>query len=360
MKTMKRKGTMSRPQMVAVACALGLVGPAVAAHEPGRGRRPSEAIDSGVSFLVRHQHPSGAFVVEHCGSAAMDRDCGEELTVAGAIIVLYALRHVGGPAAEALRQRTAAFLRAEQTPQGVWRYLARAEPGYTRHPPDLDDTAIAALALSQAGAALPGHAEGLLAYRNAAGLFPTWVADADPGADPEIAASLTGPLQDVDCAVNAHVLSYLASRGLEPAPVCSYLKALAEQGLPLECSIYYPRREALAYAWSRAYASGATCLADVTLALRQALLQARDPQGRWGDALHTALAITSLLQLGHDPADLAPAVAWLLQVQDERGAWSRQPYFFAPRINWWHGSAEVTTAFVLEALSAFQRASLVQ
>ncbi len=55
------------------------------------------------------------------------------------------------------------------------------------------------------------------------------------------------------------------------------------------------------------------------------LLATQDPQGGWGDVLHTALALRALLtSRGHGPA-VQRAVEYLAQLQKTEGVWPNHP-----------------------------------
>lgn len=340
-----------KPWLLAVASFCWMAHPVWAAR--GMEQDVAQAIERGLSFLASQQHASGTFSVDVCRDDTM-RQCEVERTVAGAIIVGYALKNMTHPLARTIRDNTLQFLREEQEPSGLWRYLPHGHPAYTRFPPDLDDTSIAGLLLRDDPERFARAVQAVACRQDATGLYPTWATETDPHAPPDINnARYQTELQNYDCGVNANVLALLAADGKEAAPVCAHLKEVAAARLDSGCSVYYPTPPILAYAIARAYAEGAACLAPTVPALQAALLARRLPEGHWGSYLETALAVSALHRVGWRGAP-ASAQRYLLEGQTTDGSWPRELYYRGHGVALAYGSAAVTTAFALEALAWFE------
>lgn len=338
-------------------CGNAVLGGAAGCRFRGSAASPSAdvsaALQRGVMFLSVQQLPDGTFPIDECADAVLTQ-CEPQSSVGGAIIALYSLREVEGDAAARVRKRAAECLQRERGADGLWRYLPRTDPHYTKFPPDIDDTSIAALALALAGTAWPDQVERLLQQRNSDGLLPTWVPDRDPAAPPAVTALYTAPgphsQQSVDCGVNANALAYVASQGQQPDSLCRSTLDLMQQEFAPDCSVFYGRA-ALTYIVGRAYAMGATCLTGGLAHMRWVLQETQHPDGSWGNALETALSVSALLSIAPRSEAVARAIPGLLAAQQADGGWPTAVYFRGGRF--FYGSRAATTALVVEALAHY-------
>jgi hypothetical protein len=327
-----------------------------------------EAARRGLAFLTAAQRPSGEFPVLASTDPSLESGCAPDPSVFPTALVTYSLSFC--PEAAALRRRGLAFLRAEMDRHGLWRHWNRDHPHHRQLPPDLDDTSCASLALAEAGEAFPDNRPLLLANRNGAGLFYTWIVPrlawtgrrhmAVAGRQLAHLPTLwlffrrtSAAPRDVDAVVNANALLYLGAFPGDGA-VADFLVRAIEEDREATCDKWYENEFVLWYFLSRALAGRS----DRGVARLLAKLAAAQPAG----ALEAALAACAILSCGGRPAD--SAMGDLIALQRPDGAWPRGALYhggrarlrgggFAPRHpdtpHW--GSEALTTGLCLEALA---------
>ncbi len=260
------------------------------------------------------------------------------------------------------------FLEASMAPNGVWRYWTETHPQYGSIPPDLDDTCCASAALRRFGRSPPDNEEVILANRNRAGLFYTWVVPRPSlvrsGKHWRVAlrnAPISRPRLnfwrlteaspwDVDCVVNANILFYLGD-GAEARPVAEYLIRAVEDGRAGSCDKWHRNACASYYAISRAYASGVASLAPVREALAARAEAALGRLDRLA-AAEVALCVCALLNLSRGGAASDAGVAHLAGTQAPDGSWPAFAlYWGGPRRDYGWGSEALTTGLCVEALA---------
>jgi hypothetical protein len=185
------------------------------------------AVGRGLAFLRRSQLPSGEFKVFMSTDHALGRDCVADSSPFPTALVAYSLGFAGRAGAGDMLDRAVRFLLAEMEGPGLWRYWTKGHRYHSAIPPDLDDTACVSYVLRRHGARFPDNTRLVLANRDRAGLFYTWVTPRWPM--PRVAAFWRASLRqwlsplklhyfwrlnesepsDVDCVVNANVLFYL-------------------------------------------------------------------------------------------------------------------------------------------------------
>jgi hypothetical protein len=313
-----------------------------------RGHQHPVALSRGLEFLRRRQAPDGEFAAR-LWRVGQDPGAGvRDHSVFITACVLYALRHVeGAPVAEVERAAVRFLIREMRSP-GVWSYWTAASG--KRIDPDLDDTALISFLLRRhhPHIALGSNLEAMLAARDGAGRFRTWLR---PPERPN----------DVDAVVNANVVLHLGERP-ETEAACTYLRDCVLSGG--DSYRYYVDDSALHYAVSRASWHGVRALDDVREALVEQALARQRADGSFGDELCTAWTISTLLNAQSDRHDaIRRAVDSLLVRQLPHGGWPCVAAFAgpeppAPRTFRW-GSEELTTAACVEALARVAAASHV-
>jgi len=330
------------------------------------------AIARGCAFLEDRQLPSGQVPVE----VSADHEHGgawvADPTVFATAVVMLCLEGVADRSALAVTCRGAEFLRREMHKSGVWRFWTNEHRWGSVVPYDSDDTACAAAALRGHGGAPAGAARHVLVNRDREGLFYTWLVP-HWGVWPRDLSywrcALTAwraPRQrfgfwrfnqadprDIDAVVCANVLLLLGERP-ETAATVEYLVGIVHARNEARCDKWYFRPLAVHHAIARAAAAGVAGLFDVRHRAVARILGQRQDDGSFGDdELDTALALCALADWRHDGPEREQGAMWLLAAQQEDGAWPRAAYYgggFRDRIRW--GSAELTTAFCVSALSS--------
>ncbi|MCC7537508.1 MAG: hypothetical protein IT379_14890 [Deltaproteobacteria bacterium] len=253
---------------------------------------------------------------------------------------LWSLAAVEGAAT--LVRRLARFVESGALTTGAWRFWTSKT--YRPVDPDTDMTACAAAALRSVGRSFPPATTDVLLRARRAEHFVTWVRPSDRP-------------NDVCAVVNANVLWCLGQRA-ETAATVEWLLSLVTRPASTLPLLYYDTPLFLYHALSRAYADGVERLATATPAILAAVGGLRGRDGRYGNALETALAVATLANLGERDPEAARALA---SAQREDGSWPEAAFWNgpeqpAPRSLWW-GSAELTTAVALEALRPYAPAT---
>jgi hypothetical protein len=311
--------------------------------------RANAAIDAGVSFLARTQLPDGELPTMRWPRASPDA-ARRDRTVFGTALAVVSIAgiHDAGPivarAADSIASQTLRF--------GIWKYSPDYGGGF---PPDLDDTAMASLALRRAGRPVPDNTHAFLANRNRDGLFFTWLSPRlrwlrDPRMWLIAAARWRHPFvhyrafrvagareHDLDAVVNANVLYYLG-RTAATEPVIPFLLRVLRDGAETTCDKWYDSPLAVWYFLSRALRHAGV---DARVLLLERL-QSRPA----ATPLEHAFAACVLLDCDA-PADAH--IATIVETQLDGGGWPGAAVYGDE----WdaRGSESLTTAFCLEALS---------
>ena len=308
-----------------------------------------EAEKKGIDFLAASQKSSGGFTTYEWRVLSPDNKRAID-SVFTAAQVLYSLNFcVDMPAAEAVRERAAAYLVRQQDGPGLWRYQGKED----RVPPDVDDTSMAWAALKRAGRSTSPEAfNAVRASRNADGLFNTWVGD------PSTWSHIDSREIDAVVNLNALLLFGLVQENFEV--VCDNLLKRVEDDSFRRGSIYYPSPLAFTLALSRAYADGRVdCLKKAVPKIREVTLALQERDGGWGTDYETALGVLTLLNLGERGAPAERAIALLVSRQMPDGGWALSTIYTGADTwtygRYIYGSRDATTAFCVEALAKFLR-----
>jgi hypothetical protein len=308
-----------------------------------RNEGVERALRRGVAFLQATQLADGSFDSFSSPTRSPFRPATTYHTTFTPALVLRALGRIDLPAAVPIREALARWLLAQKSPGWSFNYWAKDAPERQdfSYPDDLDDTFCALLALHIHNPALIdeeclGQVVKLLvaAESQVGGPYRTWLTRKNAAA----------VWRDIDLAVNANIACFLAGVA-QPLPnLTQFMKqAIDKQDFR---SPYYPSSYPLAYYLARAY-NGPEARQLVRYLMK------RRVNGAWGNALHTALAISTLQQV--EPAiDTARAINSLLAQQQTNGSWPAVAFCFDPNRKGqphYSGAASLTTAFALEALA---------
>lgn len=257
------------------------------------------------------------------------------------------------------------FLLREMEFHGLWRYWSSKNPKHWMIPPDLDDICCVSHLLRMHNISHPANTKILLANRDQQGMFYTWVL---PRSFRTIflnlrtlgkALSYSNDLwkltnkDDVCCVANANALLYLGENQQTQVAIKRLINIVLE-GSEGGNTAFYTHRLSFYYMLSRAYFNGVYSLGVVKTDLINKVLNLQETDGSFGDELLTALAICTLLNLNYYTPSLENAVDFLLKTQQPDGSWQRIPMYGGQLDKATFGSAELTTAFCLEALVRYR------
>lgn len=306
-----------------------------------------ESIGRAVGYLEQAQLPHGEFRIWASTDRALRRDCRLDSTPSVAAFVAYAARFVDDPRMARIRTRVVDFLVTEMQGAGLWAFWTKRVRRTIA--PDVDDTAWVSYELRRHhphiffGRNIPA----LLANRDEQGRFLTFFRP-------------PGKANDVDAVVNASALFYLGERTATRA-ACDFVNAVILADAEDGSYAYYADHLALYYAASRAYFAGVEGLDRSRVAIIDKVRARATGDGGFGDALATAFATCTLMNLGLIPGAepvLRHAAGTLVERQRADGSWARSPVFAGPEppepASIWWGSEEFTTAMCLEALGRYR------
>ncbi len=332
----------------------------------------NQAIERGLGFLNRSQLPSGEFKVYRSRDELKDC-CEVDSSPFPTALIAYSLGFCDSPAAAEMVDRCLRFFLAEMEGQGLWRYWTKAHPYHSIIPPDLDDIACVSHVLRRHDVSFPSNEKLILANRNEAGLFYTWVTPRWPpplNVDYCRAAfrQLLNPVAlhrfwkvnesapgDVDCVVNANVLLYLgendATRG-----IVKYLLDVVERREEECCDKWHLNRFMFYYVMARNFHAGVSAFESAKATVGERIIAAANADGSFGtNVLDTALAVCALCYWKSSTPQLERAVEFLLREQRSNGDWDRAVlYYGGPKKFFGWGSEELTTGFCLEALAHYR------
>lgn len=309
------------------------------------------AIDKGLVFLESVQFSYGEYptlfspnLPEPARSLATNYDSNLFTTV----MIADAIHEINHRAVKRLNKKTVKYIQSQLlNEQGLWSYFTTHNnaPLYPNTVTDLDDTAFASIVLQQNGVAFPDNHQIIEANKNEKGVYLTFV-------DPPF-------INDVDCGVNANVLSYLQQADKN---VCNYLnKQVAQKA---NCAHYYSLLDAY-YLISRAYKTGIQCLkpsAQPILAYTLEQINQWDKDGNMS-SFKRAVALNILLDYGYRGEAIFKTTQFLLKKQSRHnGSWPGEDFWL------WSGvdeegnrfllgqssSSALTTAIALKALNRLQ------
>lgn len=241
------------------------------------------------------------------------------------------------PGAATLRAKSAQYLLAHRSDGWTWNYWERSS-GARPYPDDIDDTACCV-------AAIVGHDASVLGARGEARLAQCLVScETKPGGPYQtwLAAPQQSEWSDVDIVVNANVGHMFARLGVNSLALERYVSECISNNqlesryyLGIVPTLYFIAR------WYRGYQQDALVRHIVEL-----LKYNQSP-------LSTAMLVSAACNLGRGNV-LRPNVLQRLIAAQHKGSWPASALYYEPpeQGSWrYAGSPELTTAFVLEALT---------
>ena len=307
------------------------------------------AIQRGLAYLDQRQQADGGFISFSSPSNRPFEPAIACRTNFVPALMLASLSAVEDNAARSIRGRLARFLLAQKSPTWSFNYWATSAAQRQTHPypDDLDDTFCALIGLYLHNPSIISEevlakvVKLLIATETAAGgPYRTWLVP--PTADKI--------WLDTDLAVNGNI-AYFLSLVSNTLP---NLNALMEQAILGErlVSPYYPSPYPLVYYCSRVYQGSQTGkLINIVRQLQKA---------KAATTLDQALCLTALVRLG-ETRRLDASAAKLMSSQQEDGSWAAEAFCLDPARSgktYYHGAAELTTAFAIEALRLYHDGEL--
>jgi hypothetical protein len=333
-----------------------------------------KSILQGVNYLHQHQFPSGEFCC-YIGWEDSMKITVPDSNIFPTSLISYSLLHLKHlPKVDAMLQLTGNFLEYQSMRGGVWNNFTVVHPYFKICPACADNTACASIVMKGINREFQNNEELLLYNRNENQLFYTWftfrpVLKGNKDYWRLLLREFKHPLTtflfwtkneagkyDIDAAVNANVLFYMGLRK-ETLPVIDLILNIIAEQLEDDCDKWYRNPFTIYYFFSRILHGGIAELEPIRIPIVQRILATVKDNGSIGEGLlDTALAIISLIKLGHHSEVLDRAIRYLISQQGEYGEWARWAlYYGGPKKLQCYGSEEITTGFCLEALSLYQK-----
>jgi hypothetical protein len=252
---------------------------------------------------------------------------------------------------QAIAERMRESLYAQFDERGLLRYAPKDDSYWKAFalayaPPDKEDTGLALEFLHQFDWPLPqGAVDFMLSVQQPDGNFPNYLTSLKTDLNQHLLFT------DFEAGMSTSAFYGLLRVGVPNDKLCKVLADYVQTPRFEQGEFYYYEPLVVAYYYSRAYRFGpAPCLQPGVQRLVR-YVQARMIDGQhWGNSLHTAFALLTLMNLGAEPLSLTPYVQWLLTRQRWDGGWEIAPMFTSPRYKELYGSRPITTAFVLQVL----------
>lgn len=308
-------------------------------------RSIANVINHGIKFIESSQQKDGSFLSFTSSNKNNFNKAGEYHTVFMVSLILSCLNTLRSGDEKLLsriKDKAANFLLLQKSEHWSFNYWARgSEQSKTMpYPDDLDDTSCALAALFGYkpeiidGEVLAGVATVLTALEvKQGGPYKTWLVPPD---SPKV-------WLDVDLVVNSNIGYFLS---LQEIRLKNLLK-LTETAVESKnyTSPYYPSVYPVIYFISRFY-KGKKCKEIASFLLE------KQKNDNWGNPLDTALAVSSLINLGFPREKLEKSLQYIINKQ-KNGVWEPFAFCLDPAVNgkkYYAGSSALTTAFCLEAI----------
>ena len=238
------------------------------------------------------------------------------------------------------------FILKHRSAQWTWSYwpIGAKDRETMNYPDDMDDTACALIALlrrdaSQVDGEVMAHVVNALALLEVreGGPYRTWL----------VGEGFDAIWMDVDLVVNSNIAYLLSLFDIELPEITAFV----EEKIDAEAyeSPYYVPPFSVIYFISRFYTG------QKKETIIDYVLKRKQEDGSWGNALNTALAVSSLLNLGYGHAKLKRSVSCMLESE---GSWGYDPFYYYdvsnPEKKTLVAAPALTAAFCLEAMEKYR------
>ena len=308
-------------------------------------------INKAITFLATQQQKDGSFLSYSTSSKRSFKNAKRYHSTFPSSLILSCLCSLDEtPAIKLVKDKLAKFLLFQKSKHWSFNYWVRhsKESKKLPYPDDLDDTFCALSALYQYdpnlidGAAMAKIVTLLTAVEEKeGGPYRTWLV-------PETADKVW---KDVNLAVNSNIAYFLSLQDVSLPKLNSFIESAIDTDRYL--SPYYPSVYPIIYFISRDSALSVNSASQC----RNFLFSKQDTSGKWTNPLNTALAVLSLLNFGVPPNKLDKSIVYITKKQNN-GFWQPHAFCLDPAINrkkYYAGSAALTTAFCLEAISKYDK-----
>ena len=332
---------------------------------------PDVCIKRGLTFLRQRQFPSGEFSTLTWFGDDIENNSRYDGSLFATTFILYSLAFIADADVAEMRNKGLDFLERETLPSGLWRFWTKQSPNVKKMPygipPDIDDTCCVSFLLRKYRTA-PDNLTLLLSARNRQGRFYTWMLPrlsqlrVSPGfclkgigeipVQSLMWAKTEAAPNDVDCCVNANVLFYLGRRP-ETEAAAHFVEESVRIGQGTVADKWYDGIPCF-YLLSRAHFVDSSVLRTVKNQIIRALEKRLTDIGADITPLEAALSVCTFLNFGYDAPVTGRLIQLLVETQQSEGEWPAGPFHYGgPSHIRSYGSAELTTAICLEALSRF-------
>ncbi len=310
----------------------------------------------GLRFLLRRQLPSGEFPTIRSNERSFIHAQAQSNVFTTAVI-LHALRSVKEDAeVQAAARKGIEWLQAQRDSSGFWVFWGRSmgsRPPEDRIPADVDCSAHVVSVFRDWSVDFPygAYARALAKYRNADGLFRTWMVGTGLDWHPAIKPFIDR--RDVDPVVNANAAYLFQQQGMALPEIKKYLESQVVRRQFHRPSHYYFSAAIFVYALGK-LASDCPRLTEGEMgkACQEVLLSliAEEDIAKV-TPLEKAVALSAAAKasISLPKASVDRVLAELRKLQEEDGGW--QPYPFHSFYFLHYGSRELTTALVVEAMA---------
>lgn len=300
-----------------------------------------EAIRGGLRYLVSSQRASGEFPTYWSLSLTMTEPTYAESPFITGMIVL-ALSSLKTVEVKIIRRRAIAYLITKRKSQGFFSFFDNGID------PDVDDTCLLNWILQSANSNPTFYralAEKILQRPQQDGFYGTWIREIDDS------------VSDIDPCVNVNVLRFLHGNGLTNDATIQALQTAMRTNAYADGTIYYEPTLSLPYLILTLPAVLVNQILDAQLL---PILQRRQEESGTANSGFVVDAAMELFILSSAKGDLSRSEVladFLLSQQTRDGGWPSSSMFRA--FNYW-GSAELTTAVVVQALNRYTEGTNVK
>ena len=310
----------------------------------------SDAILSGISYLQTQQQNDGSFLSLSSPSPASFEKALTFHSVFSTALILSCLNTLEEtPTLTTVKRKAASFLLSQRSKHWSFNYWATGskEAKKMPYPDDLDDTFCALSALYQYdpklidGAVMAKAVELLtMLEEKEGGPYRTWL----------VPESADKKWKDIDLAVNSNIAYLLSLQEIELPNLTRFVEAASDKNNLT--SPYYYSAFSIIYFISRFYRGK---LKDKFI---KKLLLLQNGKDVWDNPLHSALAMSSLINFTIESKNIFDKTVLYLLTTQVQGGWKPYPLIIElvkKDKTYYSGSPALTTAFCLEALSKYFR-----